>query len=553
MQQNTFHSRKALLAGCLFLCMQVSVSAQNFADTARQIDQLFAKWQRNNGPGASIEIRRNGQRIYRWYGGMADLEHGVAVDSNSIFEAGSVSKQFTAAAILLLAEQGAISLQDDIRRYFPELPVYSRPIRVYHLLHHTSGLRDWGSVASVEGWGRGSRAHTNEDVLAIISRQRALNNVPGAEYIYSNSNFNLMALLVERVTKISFASFCQQQIFSKAGMPLTRWRNHYRAVVPNRTIGYAANFPLGWQMDMPFEDAHGNGGLLTNPAELAQWAWLTGTGQFRGLGFRNQQWEKGRLNNGREITYAAGLVVTDYRGHSLVTHSGSTAGYRANLDYYPEEGLVIAIQSNDASFQPVVMARAVADLLLTNQAPAFSWPVTKYAASANVLSALSGWYRNTRSNETMQVLYVQDSLRTKNGAGWLPLAEKSFLVNNQKAQFIVKGKDTILYIADRPDMSDTIYWKKDKPAVKSNASLAAYTGTYFSEEANAQLVISLKNDSLFCKQSRVPALYMTPTCLHGFTLPGTDIYFVIDGKKKPNGFLLSVNRARNIWFRKIMP
>ena len=102
-------------------------------------------------------------------------------------------------------------------------------------------------------------------------------------------------------------------------------------------------------------------------------------------------------------------------------------------------------------------------------------------------------------------------------------------------------------------MSDTIYWKKDKPAVKSNASLAAYTGTYFSEEANAQLVISLKNDSLFCKQSRVPALYMTPTCLHGFTLPGTDIYFVIDGKKKPNGCLLSVNRARNIWFRKIMP
>ncbi|MFT4024830.1 MAG: serine hydrolase domain-containing protein, partial [Flavihumibacter sp.] len=240
MQQILFnnHFIKALVFGCLFSCGPGRAKAQGFADTAQRIDRLFEKWKRTNGPGASIEISRNGQTLYRWYGGMADLEHGVAVDSNSVFEAGSVSKQFTAAAVLLLAEQGSISLQDDIRRYFPELPDYGQPIRIYHLLHHTSGLRDWGSVASVEGWERGSRAHTNEDVLAIVARQRSLNNVPGAEYIYSNSNFNLMALLVERVTKISFASFCRQQLFDKAGMRLTRWRNHYREVVPNRTIGY---------------------------------------------------------------------------------------------------------------------------------------------------------------------------------------------------------------------------------------------------------------------------------------------------------------------------
>lgn len=552
MQPFSFYSARVrvCMAVSLLMCGLATARAQGFADTATQIDRLFARWNRTNGPGASIEISRNGQLLYRWHGGMADLEHRVAIDSNSLFEAGSVSKQFTAAAVLLLAEQGAVSLQDDIRRYFPELPDYGRPVRIYHLLHHTSGLRDWGSVASVEGWGRGSRAHTNEDALAIIARQRALNNVPGAEYIYSNSNFNLMALLVERVTRTSFASFCRQQLFAKAGMPLTRWRNRYREVVPDRTIAYQAQMPLGWQMDMPFEDAHGNGGLMTTPSELAHWAWLTGTGAFRGAGFRDRQWEKGRLNNGREISYAAGLMIDEYRGHPLVTHSGSTAGYRANLDYYPDDGLVIAVQSNDAGFPPVVMARQVADILLAKRRDDFAWPVKSYAAPAAQVAALAGWYRNTRSNETLFLSYANDSLRSANGRAWAPVGEHAFVADNQRLQLVIKGKDSLLYLADRPGMPDTIYWKKEKPAVTPSRDLAAYTGAWFSEEANTRFVITQRGDSLFCRQSRGPVLYMRPTCLHGFSMPNADFYFVGDGKRPATEFLFSVNRARNIRFRK---
>lgn len=544
------HSCKLAKSLLLLLFPAVSIGQTVFADTAKKLDALFAYWNRNTGPGVSIEVSRNGQTIYANHWGMADLEHRVAIDSSSIFEAGSVSKQFTAAAVLLLEEQGKLSQQDDIRKYFPELPDYGKSIRIYHLLHHTSGLRDWGSMAAVEGWPRGSRTHSNADALAIICRQKVLNNIPGAEYIYSNSNFNLLAILTERVSGMSFADFCKKYIFDKAGMKMTGWRNNFRAIIPNRAIGYSPG-EKGLQMDMPFENAHGNGGLLTTAHDLTVWSWQTGTGIFDGSDFRRKQWERGKLNNGREITYAAGLVIDRYKGHELVTHSGATAGYRANLDYYPKEGLVIALLSNDAFFQPVGMARKVADIFLQQGSKPFEWPAGTFAADQSTLKQYAGWYRNTRTNEGAEIKWRNDSLLYTNGKKMLPVAADAFLAGDLKLAFQRKKGGIQFYAAGQENMPDTVYWQKEKPALSDKAFLQELAGNYSSEEANAQVQLFVKADTLYFKLGTADPMRLTATYLHAFSMDDGDLLFQVSAKGKASGFTLSVSRARNIVFLKI--
>jgi CubicO group peptidase (beta-lactamase class C family) len=207
----------------LFLSLwAISISAQapTLADTLKKIDAIFSQWN-PKAPGGVLTVMRRDQTIYNSGFGMADLEHNIANTPETVFEAGSVSKQFTAAAILLLVQDGKLSLDDDIRKYLPEIPNYGPTIKIRHLMTHTSGLRDWGSVAGVGGWPRGKRTYTHAHVLEILSRQKRLNFPPGDQYNYCNSGYNLMAIIVDRVSGMSFTEFCKQRIFGPMGMKTT--------------------------------------------------------------------------------------------------------------------------------------------------------------------------------------------------------------------------------------------------------------------------------------------------------------------------------------------
>ncbi|HEX6170480.1 MAG TPA: serine hydrolase domain-containing protein, partial [Chitinophagaceae bacterium] len=212
--------------------------AQSWQDTVSQIEKLFARYKPGK-PGAQLAISRNGKIIFSKAWGMADLEHNVPLTTESITEAGSVSKQFTAAAILLLEQQGKLSLDDDLRKYVPELPDYGYKISLRHMMQHKSGLKDWGAVAAIAGWPRTTKTYNNEDALYIISNQKTLNHKPGDEYIYSNSNYNLFAIIVQRVSGMSLAEYTRKYIFEPAGMKHTQWRDNYKRIVPNRAIAYS--------------------------------------------------------------------------------------------------------------------------------------------------------------------------------------------------------------------------------------------------------------------------------------------------------------------------
>jgi CubicO group peptidase (beta-lactamase class C family) len=323
-----------------------------------QIDTIFARWTRDT-PGCAVGVGVKGRPALEKAYGMADLERGVPNKADTIFEAGSVSKQFTAAAVLLLAREGKLSLDDPARKHIPELPDYGVPLTVRHMLQHSSGLRDWGEVAALSGWPRTSRVHTHAHVLDIASRQRSLNFPAGTRYSYSNTGYNLATVIVARVSGKSFAEFSRERIFAPLGMTRTSWRDDYTRLVKDRAIAYSDRGGE-FRQNMPFENVHGNGGLLTTIGDLLRWNENAVTQKVGDAEFLRIQHEPGRFNDGTPHTYAMGLTIGEFRGVKEIAHSGATAGYRAHLMRFPDQHVSVAVLCNVSSGAATQYAERVA-------------------------------------------------------------------------------------------------------------------------------------------------------------------------------------------------
>jgi CubicO group peptidase (beta-lactamase class C family) len=345
---------------CAALFAQAVIDAP--AVPASKIDAVFSRWN-SETPGCAVGVSQGGKSVLQKSYGMADLEHDVPNTPETIFEAGSVSKQFTAAAVLLLAQEGKLSLDDPARKYIPELPDYGAPLTVRHMLHHTSGLRDWGEVESIAGWPRTTRAYSHAHVLDIVSRQKSLNFPSGTQWSYSNTGYNLAAVIVSRVSGKPFAEFSQERIFAPLGMTHTSWRDDFTRIVKGRAIAYS-QAGSGFRTNMPFENVHGNGGLLTTVGDLLKWNENFVTPKVGDAAFLKIEQEPGKLNDGKAHDYALGLNVRSYKGVPEVSHSGSTAGYRAHLTRYPQQHLSVAVLCNVTSGQATQYALNVADMYL---------------------------------------------------------------------------------------------------------------------------------------------------------------------------------------------
>jgi CubicO group peptidase (beta-lactamase class C family) len=335
------------------------------ANLETSVDQVFAKWG-SATPGCAVGVAVDGKPALAKAYGMADLEHDVKNTPDTIFEAGSVSKQFTAAAVLLLAREGKLSLDDPARKYLPELPDYGTPLTIRHMLHHQSGLRDWGSIEGIAGWPRTTREYTHDHVLDIVSRQKALNFKPGTQYSYSNTGFNLATIIVARVSGVPFADFTTERIFKPLGMTHTSWRDDHTRIVKSRAMAYSSERD-GFHTEMPFENVHGNGGLLTTVGDLLKWNENFEKPVVGDAALVAQQQVPGKFSDGHEGSYAFGLMVGNYRGVLKVDHSGSTAGYRAHLSHFPDAHTSVAVLCNVSSGNATASANAVADVYLAGR------------------------------------------------------------------------------------------------------------------------------------------------------------------------------------------
>ena len=395
-------ARFLLLAGAAFALLSAfshrPLTAAAPANFEPEVDRIFAKWNRST-PGCAVGVAVDGKPALLKAYGMADLEHDVANTPDTIFEAGSVSKQFTAMAVMLLAKDGKLSIDDPVRKYVPELPDYGAPLTIRHMLTHTSGLRDWGSVEAIAGWPRTTREYTHAHVLDIVSRQRSLNFPSGTNWSYSNTGFNLAAVIVERVSGMPFAEFSKQRIFMPLGLQHTSWRDDHTRIVKGRAIAYQDERG-SFRTEMPFENVHGNGGLLTTVGDLLKWNENYVSPAIGTASLLADQQKAARTNEGKELDYALGLYVGTYRGVPSVWHSGSTAGYRAHLSRYPESHTSVAVLCNVSSGDATRTNNAVADLLLGDRlkpAPPRPAPPVEPAPlspppSAEELQKLAGTY-----------------------------------------------------------------------------------------------------------------------------------------------------------------
>ncbi len=365
---------RLLVVAALF---PVASPAQGFSLRADSIVRNFVG---SDAPGCAVAIDSGTAPYHRAAFGNAEMEYRIPVSVETIFEAGSVSKQFTAAAVLLLAARNQLDLDAPIQRWFPGIPEYQSPVTVRHLMLHTSGLRDWGSVRGVAGWPRWTASYTHDDALEIISRQRGLNHEPGAAYSYTNTGYNLMAMLVERVAGESLQEFTRREFFVPLGMTHTSWRDDYMRVVPGRAQAYS-RAEGGWRLDMPFEHVYGNGGLLTTVGDLMIWNHALAEGRIGSPEVSAAMQTSGVFNDGRPVGYGGGLSLNPVRGVAAVSHTGSTAGYRAVLARFTDSDMHVAILCNRGDANPQALALAMLDGML----PFAPVPERRATAPGNVI------------------------------------------------------------------------------------------------------------------------------------------------------------------------
>jgi CubicO group peptidase (beta-lactamase class C family) len=519
----------------MLLALLLSAASHN-------VDALFQAVDRPDTPGCVVDVRRAGQPLVQRAYGMADLEAGRPNRADTVFEAGSVSKQFTGALVARLAERGALSYDDSIRRWLPELPALYQPVTIAMLLHHTSGVREWGALAELTGWPRGTRAWSMDDVVSLLARQTALNFVPGTEYLYSNSNYALAARIAERAGGHPFGELAQTELFLPLGLTHTRWRTDFRDVVPHRAQAYSAGETGPWQLDMPFEDVVGPGGLLTTVGDMQRWnAALADPGNA----WAARMVLPGRLADDTVVPYGLGLELGPVDGRPAISHAGSTAGYRAWLGRFPHDHLSVALLCNAGSLNTEELGPAVAARFLPAPAP----PAPR-SRGPGVPVGVVGMYRNAA---------VDGAVRLTEADGWLRIGEGRFAMigtdtfatgEGRRATIQRNGAGAIVAIDVTRAGNVPVRLEAAAAWSPDTSALAAMAGRYRSADIEGEQRLALRDGVLAWVDPRGTPHPLRPTLTDTFNVPDTG--WTLRMQRNPAGavvgFAASIARARRILF-----
>ncbi len=549
--------RIALLAA--FLAAPVAAS-QSAPSPERQVDALFAPWNRPGVPGAVVGVIRDGKVLFTKRYGMADIERGVPMTPATEFFIGSMSKQFTAFAIHLLAKDGKLTLDDDVRTWLPDVPDFGKKITIRHLLHHTSGLRDYFGLMSMAGLRPGD-VIDQEMALALIRRQRALNFAPGDGYSYSNTGYLLLALIVQRASGKPLPEFARERIFAPLGMNHTLFQPDYRTLVPGRALSYEPADTGGYQYAAVNVATVGDGGVLTTAGDLALWDRNFYDGRVGGMDVVRQMQATGVLNDGKPIEYASGLFAVTYRGLRLVQHSGMIRGYGNQLWRFPDQHLSVMVFANTSDIDTDLIVRRIADMVLDRvpgaepAAPAAPAQTFKeIPLDPARLDALVGFYATSPQSG---ITFTKENGRLMAlGMGFpkmpaFPYSERDFFarVTASRFSFDPPGPDGIV-------AGGILHWgEQDIPATRttrpmpSAAELKRVEGDFYSDELHVLYSIAGKDGDLVLT-------YPGGTVTLGFN--GERDYETGFGTLKYqcsaegcSGFTVSTERARNVQFRRV--
>lgn len=567
-----------LSAFTLSVLLSLSIGSLTFGNTslsyqddalAAKVDKLFAQWDKHNSPGAMLAIIRDGKVIYKRGYGMADLEHNVPITPATVFNIASTSKQFTAMSILLLARQGKISLDDDIRKFVPEMPKYDSPITIRQLIHHTSGVRDYLGLMSLAG-GRQEDYYDKDDIMEIMARQKNLNFKPGSEYLYSNTGYVLLSMVVQKVSGKPLREFAEENIFKPLGMKNTQFRDDHAAIVPNRAMGYSPGTAGSFRIYMDDVDVVGDGNLYTTVDDLFLWDqnFYNNILNAQDKELIPQLLTPFELANHKETGYTFGLHVGRYKGLKTVSHSGNTPGYRTEMIRFPDERFSVIVLANVSNLNAGKLASQVADIYLADKFKpveaenrlAAIIPSQFVKLSEPELVAHTGSYMDPLTNDFWQVSSTDGILMattTKGNFKFAPLSKNHFRSTNlsPERELLFETSANKLTLRVNTDGRQSVTFEPVKPAILSTDQLAEYAGEYYNDELQVIYKVVLEKGKLSLRKGfgRVGNNFrssddLVPTIRDQFNGGSISIHFIRDKQNRIAEYTLSVGRVKDLRF-----
>lgn len=535
--------------------------------SASKVDSIFAAWNKPGRPGAAVGVVYQGKLIYAKGFGEADVETGAPITPKTVFHVASVSKQFTAYAITLLAQQGKLSLDDEVQKYLPELADFGKKITIRHLLHHTSGLRDQWNLLVMAGW-QMEDVITKDNILNVVKRQRELNFAPGAEYTYSNTGYTLLGEIVARVTKQTFPDWMKANVFDPLGMKSTLFYDDHQRIVKGRAYSFFKNedstaFPYKKNV-LSYANA-GATSLFTTVEDLARWIGNCRQPTVGDQATMKQMLERGRLNKGDTISYAFALDHGKYKGLSYYGHSGGDAGFRSYLCYFPKEDYGFIVLSNAAEFNSPEKAFQVAEVYLKGQlkenqpakAPTATGRFKEHPIDPALLDAYTGDFELVPGFVLSFKREGNRFFTQATGQGQVevfPYSDSTFFLK------VVDAQVTFHRAKDGKADKITLHQNGDKPARRvapysvDAEGLKEYVGKYYSPELETFYTIKLEKDQLKLVHIHHGETTLKPLSKNKLQVPWwffQSIEMVRDASNAIVGMKVSNGRVRNLRFKRL--
>lgn len=541
----------------LLFCFTLLLSCQNKDNSS--IDSVFGKWNSTETPGVAVAVVKNGEIVFKKGYGMANLEYDIPVTPKTIFHIASVSKQFTVFSVMLLEKDGKLSLDDDIRKYIPEVPDFGKTITLRHLATHTSGLRDQWNLLALAGW-RLDDVITREQVMKLISAQKELNFDPGEEFLYCNTGFTLLAEVVSRVSGQSFSTFTDERIFKPLQMESTLFYEDHEKIVPNRAYSYYPD-SSGYKKSVLSYANAGATSLFTTVEDLSLWTVNFSNPKVGDERIFKEMNTLEKLNNGETFGGAMGQFVSQYKGVEEISHGGADAGFRAYLARYPEQQLSVIVFSNDASFSSGQLAHEVADLYLEGETPLETEKVDT-AASPKLELEILAKYLGDYELKSGTLFYVSDKddnlyIQASGEPEFLlkPLTENRFVIAEAEIEIEFLNEENSLTQAVKVYYSDkdTEEGKRVDPFDPSSVNLNEFIGAFNSDELSTSYQFKVKDDELVAQHSRHPDIYFKAVKKDLFRAESWffgQAEFIRNESGEVIGMKATSGRAKNINFKK---
>lgn len=554
--------KNCILIICLVSFFLNKTFSQASQKQLQKMDSLFTSWNTSNHPGGSVLVSKDGKTIFSKSYGLANIEYNIPNTNTTLFNIGSISKQFTAMGIVLLEQQNKLSIDDDIRKHIPELPDFSETITVRHLLHHTSGLRDLHGLLGLAGW-RSGDLETNDDVYRIIKNQKELNFKPGEEFLYSNTGYILLAKIIENISQLKFDQWMKQNIFQPLGMKNTYVATSLNKIVPNN----AKSYYLGKEFERALEywGYFGSGNMHSTIEDLNIW--------LQNFSIPQNNWETAfkklllttPLNNGFETNYGLGVRIEDYSGKKVIQHGGSVGGFRAIARTFPVEHLNIVILSNYSRSNIGSKTNKISDIFLDKSKALPTKKVTQTPTkfiklSSEKLKEFEGVYWSDSEKSGRKVYFKNDTLRYSSSekSEWplVTISKNSFIMIHPSVKPIVKfdNKTNQMTVETENNLPGVFNFLQSNLDIKTNGN-DMLVGKYYSSELKTIYSISIDDKSnIYIEHARHGIIKLEQ--LYNNIFSGNWPVGTVEIKRNEEGMVMGLRmsngRTRNVWFNKII-